>query len=98
MDQHILGPKDGHHYLKGAERTYVLVQTYSPRGRHEPHSHADAEQVLIVLSGKGRMKIGGKVQNLEKGTIAYAPRGVEHSTENTGDEDLVMVLIGVGLD
>jgi len=97
MDQHILGPKDGHHYLKGAESTYVLVQTYSPGGRHQPHSHADAEQVFVVLSGKGRMKIGDEIQHLEKGTVAYAPRNLEHSTENTGDKDLVMVLIGVNL-
>jgi len=75
----------------------VLVQTYSPGGRHQPHSHADAERVFIVLSGKGQMKIGGEVQHLENGTIAYAPRSVEHSTENTGDEDLVMLLIGVSL-
>jgi quercetin dioxygenase-like cupin family protein len=98
MDQHILGAKDGHHHLKGAEKTYVLVQTYSPGGRHNPHTHPAAEQVFIVLQGRGEMRIGGKVHALEKGTIAYAPRDVEHSTENTGDEDLVMVLIGVSLE
>ena len=98
MDQHVLGPKDGHHGINGAERLSILVQTYSPGGSHDAHSHADTEQAFLVLSGRGQMHIGGEVYDIEKGSVAYAPRNVNHCTENTGDEDLVIMLIGVTLN
>jgi quercetin dioxygenase-like cupin family protein len=98
MDQRVLGPKDGQHAIKGAERLSILVQTYEPGGSHDPHSHSDTEQAFLVLSGKGQMHIGDKVYDIEKGSVAYAPRNLEHSTQNTGDEKLVMMLIGATLD
>lgn len=98
MDQHVLGPKDSHYAIKGAERLSIIVQTYSPGGSHDAHSHADTEQAFLVLSGKGQMHIGDKVYDIQKGSVAYAPRNVNHCTLNTGDEDLVMMLIGVKLD
>jgi quercetin dioxygenase-like cupin family protein len=98
MDQHVLGPKDSHHAIKGAERISMIVQTYSPGGCHHPHSHPDTEQAFVVLSGKGQMHMGEKVFQIKEGSVAHAPRNTRHSTENTSDEDLVMVLIGVRLD
>ena len=98
MDQHVLGPKDSHHRIAGAERLSIIVQTYSPGGSHDAHSHPDTEQAFLVLSGKGQMHIEGKVYDIEKGSVAYAPRNVNHCTVNTGDEDLVMMLIGVTLN
>jgi mannose-6-phosphate isomerase-like protein (cupin superfamily) len=44
------------------------------------------------------MHIGGNVYPIKRGSVAYAPPNVEHSTENTGDEQLIMMLIGVRLD
>jgi mannose-6-phosphate isomerase-like protein (cupin superfamily) len=97
MDQRVLSTEEGHAALSGSERTSILVQTYKPGGLHKPHEHEDKEQAFLVLSGKGQMHIGDDVFPIEKGTIVYAPPKVRHSTENTGDEDLVMMLIDVKL-
>jgi quercetin dioxygenase-like cupin family protein len=95
MDQQVLGPEGGTHAITGAERTYIIVQTYEPGGSHDAHAHDDSEQAFLVLSGEGQMHIGGNVYPIKKGSVAYAPPNVEHSTENTGSEPLVMMLIGV---
>lgn len=98
LDQKVLGSKGGGAAIPEAERTTIIVQTYSPGGLHKPHSHEDKEQAFLVLSGKGQMHMGDEVFPIEKGSIIYAPRNVPHSTENTGDEKLVMMLIDVKLD
>ncbi len=97
LDQHVLGAEGSNAAITGAQRISIIVQTYSPGGSHDAHSHEDTEQAFLVLSGKGQMHIGDKVYDIEKGSIAYAPRNVEHSTQNTGSEDLEMMLISVKL-
>lgn len=97
LDQNVLSMKGGNAAMPDAERTAIIVQTYSPGGSHDPHSHPDREQAFLVLSGKGQIHIGDKVYPLQKGSIAYVPRNVRHFTENTGKRDLVMMLIDVNL-
>ena len=65
--------------------------------RDAPTLTDDTEQAFLVLSGEGQMHIGGKVYPIKKGSVAYAPPTVEHDTQNTGSEPLVMMLIGVKL-
>lgn len=98
MDQNVLGLKGSNAAIAEAQRITIIVQTYAPGGLHKPHAHTDKEQAFLVLSGKGQMHLGGEVHPIEEGTVIYAPRNVEHSTENTGEEELVMMLIDVKLD
>jgi len=97
LDQNVLGMKGGNAAMPNAERTSIIVQTYSPGGAHDPHSHQDREQAFLVLGGKGQIHIGDKVYPLEKGSIAYVPRNIRHFTENTSKRNLVMMLIDVNL-
>ena len=96
-DQHVLGSEGSGAAITGAEKTGIIVQTYAPGGSHDPHEHDDKEQVFLVISGKGQMDIGGEIFPIEKGTVLYAPPKVRHSTQNTSDDDLVMMLISVDL-
>jgi len=97
MDQNVLGVKGSKAAIAESERISIIVQTYAPGGRHNPHSHEDKEQAFLVLKGSGRMVIGGEVHPIRQGSVIYVPPNTEHSTENDSNDELVMVLIDVKL-
>ena len=60
------------------------------------HSH---EQVLLVLQGRIRMKIGGEVHELGPRDVAHLPPNVPHSLAALEDSELVSakgIVGGVG--
>jgi mannose-6-phosphate isomerase-like protein (cupin superfamily) len=67
--------------------TWVEV---APGARQAPHEHAP-EQVYVIVSGRGRMRVGDEERDLERGAIALVPSGSTHGITNIGDEPLVYV-------
>jgi mannose-6-phosphate isomerase-like protein (cupin superfamily) len=63
-----------------------------PPGRAPDHYH-EYEEVLCILSGRGRMWAGDKSTPIERGSCVYLPRRQVHCVENTGD--LELRLLGV---
>ena len=60
-----------------------------PAGKHAPaHVHDAAEEILYVLSGRGKMYFDGTPETIEPGTFMLVKRGVEHSLEADAGEDL----------
>jgi quercetin dioxygenase-like cupin family protein len=66
-----------------------------PPGVHAPgHVHDIQEEIIYVLSGKGRIYIGeDEPEQLIPGTCVYIPVGKDHSIENTGHETLKVVYV-----
>ena len=65
-----------------------------PARQHAPsHVHADQEEILYVLTGRGEFYFDGVPEPVQPGTCAYAPPGVRHSINNTGDEVLKVVYV-----
>ena len=58
-----------------------------PPGRAPDHYH-EYEEVLCILSGRGRMWAGDKSTPIERGSCIYLPRRQVHCVENTGDSEL----------
>ena len=48
-----------------------------------------------VLSGNGKATCDGEKEILSPGTCHICKKGSEHSIENTGDEDLILLTIVV---
>ena len=65
---------------------------------HDRHNHPDAEEVLYFLSGTGlQMVDDGEPYEVHAGDIIYIPKGVFHSTTNTGWDTLrVLALYNPG--
>lgn len=65
---------------------------------HERHNHPDAEEVLYFLSGTGlQMVDDGEPYEVHAGDVIYIPKGVFHSTTNTGWDTLrVLALYNPG--
>lgn len=58
-----------------------------------PHTHPSVAQMDLVTSGSGRVGIGDKIYDVEKGDLTFIPPGHLHWIENTGNEPLEFVLV-----
>jgi len=58
-----------------------------PPGRAPDHFH-NYEEVLVILSGMGRMWAGKTHTPIASGYCIYLPKGQIHCVENTGDNEL----------
>jgi len=74
----------------GTKSTTVVYFELEP-GEHLG-SHTDsAEEVLLVVSGRGEATIGEEEAAVRMGTLAVVPALVPHSVRNTGEETLRVV-------
>jgi oxalate decarboxylase/phosphoglucose isomerase-like protein (cupin superfamily) len=60
----------------------------APRGRHE---HADFEECIYVLKGRGTTFAGDAELAVQAGDTIHIPPREAHVTHNTGDEPLVLL-------
>ena len=66
----------------------VLTQTLDPGAMVPVHRHEKAEQVLYILSGRGKVSIAGHEIEAKPGVTVHVPKGVAHGIANTEDEPL----------
>ncbi|MDY6780780.1 MAG: cupin domain-containing protein [Halobacteria archaeon] len=67
--------------------TWVEVE---PGASQMEHSH-EPEQVYVIVSGEGIMRVGEDERRVESGDLARIPSNTEHGIENTGDTTLEYV-------
>lgn len=78
----------------GAELTAVGQTIYpADGGTHETHLHPNAEETIIVISGRGRHLVGDRWFDLRAGDVVFVPKGVVHGAESMGAEDLVILWV-----
>jgi quercetin dioxygenase-like cupin family protein len=87
-------------------RTLQFVHHFiiPPGGRHvaELHTHPDAEELIIILDGSGRMTIGDEIREVIRGDFVYVPPDTEHELYNDSENLLTSLLVnapvGEGID
>ncbi|HAM49279.1 MAG TPA: hypothetical protein DCP92_00745 [Nitrospiraceae bacterium] len=62
--------------------------------QQQTHHHAP-EQAYIIVGGRGLIKVGPDIADVQAGDLLYIPSNVEHAAENEGPERLVYVSITV---
>jgi quercetin dioxygenase-like cupin family protein len=77
----------------GSKHVDFRISRYPIRGEVEPHVHDVAEQIYYVISGTGLFILDGEEHIISQGFTVFIPPGVEHSLVNTGDEDIVFVVV-----
>lgn len=50
--------------------------------------HAANDQLLVLVKGKGEVRLEGVASPVEKGTLISVPAGVRHNLVNTGDKPI----------
>jgi mannose-6-phosphate isomerase-like protein (cupin superfamily) len=59
----------------------------------ELRSHEEAEQVYIVVSGRGTMTVAGDKQEVGEGDLVLVPPATDHSIANGNSSDLCCVSV-----
>lgn len=69
----------------------AMLNVFFSKEYPEPGVHDDHEGFFVV-SGHGKMLVGGVEYELAPGSAMVAPAGVRHAIKKTGDEDLRVFL------
>ena len=56
------------------------------------HRHAVGDKLYYVVSGTGRIRVGGEERAVGPGDLACAPAGDEHGVTNPGPDRLVLLV------
>ncbi|MDI6725483.1 MAG: cupin domain-containing protein [Smithellaceae bacterium] len=78
--------------LAGARHFSLLVNEMAPGYKGREHSH-EVEHCWYILRGAGTIKIGGETYPIKPGDAVFAPVGMPHTVECTGDEPLKYVVV-----
>ncbi len=81
----VVGPDTGATLISFGQSTYPQGAT------HESHYHPDAEEVVMVVSGRGTQIVGDDSLDLVAGDICFIPRSTPHRITGTSEEDLVIL-------
>lgn len=81
----VVGPENGATLISFGQSTYPQHAT------HENHYHPNAEEVVMVVSGRGTQRIGEDALDLGPGDICFIPRSMPHRITGTSEEDLVIL-------
>jgi mannose-6-phosphate isomerase-like protein (cupin superfamily) len=65
-----------------------------PGQEQHVHTHADQDKFYFVIEGQGTFVVGAEKSAAGPGMVVWAPAGVEHGVNNTGEARLVL-LIGI---
>ena len=76
-----------------ADPFYVAITEYLPGTGHAMHSHAEDDEVMLVVSGRGYTLSNGVRQDLAPGTVVHIPAGCAHENVPLGDAPLRAVII-----
>ncbi len=64
-------------------------------GSHQQAHHHEPEQVYIIITGNGRIKVGPEIADVQAGDLLYIPSDVEHAVENAGPDKLIYISVTV---
>ncbi len=70
--------------------------TYPHQATHENHFHPNAEEVVMVVVGRGTQIVGDRSLDLGPGDICFIPRGTPHRITGTSDEEDLVILWAFG--
>jgi len=73
----------------GAEKVDVHLNRLAPGGPNgKLHRHTVADNVYIVKTGEGQLRIENETHTIRAGQVIYIPAGVHHSLSNVSSEPL----------
>jgi len=57
------------------------------------HVHVNDDEIFYALEGSFRFKLDGELRDAPAGTLAFIPKGVEHTWQNVGDEPARLLIV-----
>jgi mannose-6-phosphate isomerase-like protein (cupin superfamily) len=100
----VLQPNEGEHLVSGRRRgtmrikvdsrlakgaaMSMIVSEVAPGASIPVHLHRHEDELIFIHTGSGIVTLGEQRVPSSAGAMLYAPKGVWHGIENTGDETL----------
>ena len=72
-----------------------IIPKIHPGGSIGLHKHETSDDINYVLSGTGKAVCDGQEEILKAGTCHICKKGSQHSIENIGNDDLVLLTVVV---
>jgi len=74
--------------------TFTMYEaTYPPAWAPPPHVHADEDELFYVLEGRLHVRCGRTSWQLERGGMAFCPRGVPHQPGTDADQGASVLVL-----
>jgi quercetin dioxygenase-like cupin family protein len=83
-----LDPKNG-----GSQHLVVMAADFSPGGQIDPHRHPGADEVLYLLNGTARVRVGKSEKIVHAGAMVFIPAGTVISAINIGKTPISVVAV-----
>ena len=71
----------------------IMKATLVPGASIGFHKHETSSEILLILSGSGKVVYEDHESFINEGECHYCKKGVSHSLVNTGDKDLVFFAV-----
>ena len=75
----------------GSRNLAITWVECGPNSQQALHSHPGAEQVYVIVLGRGEMIVGDEREEVGGGTMILIPPDTDHAIRNPSDETLVYV-------
>jgi len=82
----------------GCENFAFIINRQLPGDSGVMHAHDEAEEVYVLLSGKGSFVTEDEDVPMVPLDAVRVPKGVQHTTRNSSDEDVMWLVIGAPAD
>jgi mannose-6-phosphate isomerase-like protein (cupin superfamily) len=69
----------------------ITMVECDPGSEQPMHSHPEAEQVYVVVTGHGLMRVDDEEQPVGPGSLVFIPPGAKHAIRNVGSDQLTYV-------
>jgi oxalate decarboxylase/phosphoglucose isomerase-like protein (cupin superfamily) len=80
--------------LTGAQHFSFGVVELAPSYGHARHNHPGSEEVIYVVSGEGEQVVDDQTAvKIGPGSSIFIPADIFHSTLNTGNEPLKLIVV-----
>ena len=66
---------------------------FEPGQEQAGHRHAVGDKLYYVLSGSGRIRVGGEEREVRAGDLVCAPAGEDHGVRNPGPGRLALLVV-----
>jgi len=71
---------------------FLATARLAPERRIEPHVDP-MEEIYFITDGEGEMTVNEEIRHVVPGDAIWIPTGSSHGLANTGNEDLVILVV-----
>lgn len=86
----VVGPEQGAKRISFGQSTYPFGAT------HENHHHPNAEEVVMVVAGRGTQIVGPDALDLGPGDVCFIPSRTPHRITGTSEDEPLVILWAFG--